>query len=343
MEHQRRKRYSGTHPKHFDEKYKELQPEKYATEIDKIIAKGRTPAGMHLPIMVKEILDILQVKPGQIGIDATLGYGGHTQKILEQLNGKGHLYSLDVDAIEIVKTEQRLRHLGYNEQLWSACNINFKDIDQVLPEDIKADFILADLGVSSMQLDNPQRGFSYKNNGPLDLRLNPTSGIPASELLMELTCKEIEEMLIQYSDEPYASPIAAAIVKNKSRGYIETTSQLRQIIIEALDFLPKKEKEETIKKTCQRVFQAIRIEVNQELSALETFLNQLPSILNSQGRVAILTFHSGEDRLVKKYFKEGFHQGIYQEIAQEVIRLTMEECYQNPRAKSAKLRYAIKK
>ncbi len=343
MEHQRRKRYSGTHPKHFDEKYKELQPEKYATEIDKIIAKGRTPAGMHLPIMVKEILDILQVKPGQIGIDATLGYGGHTQKILEQLNGKGHLYSLDVDAIEIVKTEQRLRQLGYNEQLWSACNINFKDIDQVLPQGIKADFILADLGVSSMQLDNPQRGFSYKNNGPLDLRLNPTSGIPASELLMELTCKEIEEMLIQYSDEPYASQIAAAIVKNKSRGYIETTSQLRQIIIEALSFLPKKEKEETIKKTCQRVFQAIRIEVNQELSALETFLKQLPNVLNSQGRVAILTFHSGEDRLVKKYFKEGFHQEIYQEIAQEVIRPTMEECYQNPRAKSAKLRYAIKK
>ncbi len=343
MEHQRRKRYSGTHPKHFDEKYKELQPAKYATEIDKIIAKGRTPAGMHLPIMVKEILDILQVAPGQIGIDATLGYGGHTQKILEQLDAKGHLYSLDVDAIEIVKTEQRLRQLGYNEQLWSACNINFKDIDQVLPKGTKADFILADLGVSSMQLDNPQRGFSYKNNGPLDLRLNPTSGTPASELLMNLTCKEIEEMLIQYSDEPYASQIAEAIVKNKSRGYIETTSQLRQIIIEALSFLPKKQKEETIKKTCQRVFQAIRIEVNQELTALEIFLNHLPFILNSKGRVAILTFHSGEDRLVKKIFKEGFQQGIYQEIAQEVIRPTMEECYQNPRAKSAKLRYAIKK
>lgn len=343
MEHQRRKRYSGTHPKHFDEKYKEHQPEKYASEIDKIIAKGRTPAGMHLPIMVKEILDILQVTPGQIGIDATLGYGGHTQKILEQLNGKGHLYSLDVDSIEIVKTEQRLRQLGYDEQLWSACNINFKELDQVLPEGIKADFILADLGVSSMQLDNPQRGFSYKNNGPLDLRLNPTSGIPASELLMELTCKEIEEMLIEYSDEPYASQIAAAIVKNKSRGYIETTSQLRQIIIEALAFLPKNQKEEIIKKTCQRVFQAIRIEVNQELTALETFLSQLPNILNNQGKVAILTFHSGEDRLVKKYFKEGFQQGIYQEIAQEVIRPTMEECYQNPRAKSAKLRYAIKK
>lgn len=343
QEHKRRPRYSGTHPKNFHEKYKEHQPEKYADVIDKVIRKGSTPAGMHISIMVQEILDFLQIQPGQKGLDATLGYGGHTRAMLEKLQGKGHIYGLDVDSIESEKTRKRLEDAGYGEDILTVKLINFANIDEVAKEAGKFDFVLADLGVSSMQIDNPERGFSYKVEGPLDLRLNPMKGISAAQRMKELTEQELIGMFVTNSDEPYAEEIANRIKRRESAGRaIETTTQMREAIEEALVRVPKQDREQEVKKACARVFQALRIDVNSEFEVLYAFLEKLPSVLAPGGRVAILTFHSGEDRLVKKSFKELKKAGIYSSVCDDVIRPSQEECFRNPRAKSTKMRWAVR-
>lgn len=434
--HKRRVRYKGTHPRTFEEKYKEHDPEKYADTVARVIEKGSTPAGMHIPIMVKEILDFLQIRPGQKGLDATLGYGGHTRKMLEKLTEasgtseltdqvyikddvqtkndlwenpeensednsrdnpannpednprdnpvdnpednsrdnpannpednstdnpadnsennseevfrrkapEGHLYALDVDPIEIVKTGERLQKAGYGEEILTILQQNFANLETVAKEYGPFDFMLADLGVSSMQIDDPKRGFSYKADGPLDLRLDPQHGIPASQRLRELNREELIGMLVENSDEPYAEQIASEICKTfKKGGSMDTTTALREAIERALCFLPEnKEKKDILKKTCQRVFQALRIDVNSEFEVLEAFLNALPGALADGGRVAILTFHSGEDRLVKKAFQQYYREGIFEEIATDVIRPTAEECRQNGRARSTKMRWAVR-
>lgn len=341
--HKRRIRYSGTHPKRYEEKYKEHNPEKYSDTIEKVIAKGSTPAGMHISICVKEILDFLQIKPGQQGLDATLGYGGHTKAMLECLEGEGHIYALDVDPIESVKTKERLEEKGFGEDILTVLQMNFADIDVVAGKTGVFDFVLADLGVSSMQIDNPERGFTYKFEGPLDLRLNPEKGEPASERLNSVTEEELIGMLEENSDEPYAVEIAAEVMKRKRmKNPVQTTTDFKAAIEAALSFLPEKERKEMVKKSCKRCFQALRIDVNSEFEVLYSFLDKLPDALASGGRVAILTFHSGEDRLVKKAFKQGKKQGIYSEIAEEVIRPSAEECNRNPRARSTKMRWAVK-
>ena len=341
--HKRRVRYSGTHPRKFSEKYKELNPEKYQDTIERVISKGSTPAGMHISICVQEILTFLQIKPGMKGLDATLGYGGHRRKMLEALQGRGHLYALDVDPIEIVKTTKRLREAGFSEEIFTPISENFANVDRVAEQYGPFDFLLADLGVSSMQIDNPERGFSYKQEGPLDLRLNPQNGEPASERLQKMNREEIEGMLIDNSDEPYAAEIARAIAGRNRKGQkIDTTTKLAELIGETLAFLPEKERKEAVKKSCARVFQALRIDVNSEFEVLEAFLTKLPSCMAPGGRIAILTFHSGEDRLVKHAFKEGKKAGIYSEVAEDVIRPSGEECVKNPRAKSTKMRWAIR-
>lgn len=341
--HKRRVRYSGTHPRKFSEKYKELNPEKYQDTIERVISKGSTPAGMHISICVQEILTFLQIKPGMKGLDATLGYGGHSRKMLEALQGRGHLYALDVDPIEIVKTTKRLREAGFSEEIFTPISENFANVDRVAEQYGSFDFLLADLGVSSMQIDNPERGFSYKQEGPLDLRLNPQNGEPASERLRKMNREEIEGMLIDNSDEPYAAEIARAIVGRNRKGQkIDTTTKLAELIGETLAFLPEKERKEAVKKSCARVFQALRIDVNSEFEVLEAFLTKLPSCMAPGGRIAILTFHSGEDRLVKRAFKEGKKAGIYSEVAEDVIRPSSEECVKNPRAKSTKMRWAVR-
>ncbi len=343
VKHQRRVRYKGTHPKNYKEKYKEHHPEKYGDTISKVIQKGSTPAGMHISICVNEILDFLQIKPGQKGLDVTLGYGGHTLQMMKQLENKGHMYALDIDPIESVKTKKRLADQGYGEEILTIRNMNFADIDQIAKEAGPFDFILADLGVSSMQIDNPERGFSYKTEGPLDLRLNPQKGISAAERLKELTREEIIGMLLENSDEPYAVEITNGIMQAYKAGKtIDTTTELREIIEKALAFLPKEEQKETMKKSCQRTFQALRIDVNSEFEVLEAFLEKLPDALNPGGRVAILTFHSGEDRMVKKSFKRFMKEGLYAEVAKDVIRPSAQECHQNPRARSTKMRWAVK-
>jgi len=341
--HKRRVRYSGTHPKTFREKYKEQNPEKYADTIEKVIRKGSTPAGMHISICVKEILDFLEIRPGMKGLDATLGYGGHTTEMLKKLAGKGHMYALDVDPIEIVKTKERLKERGFGEEILTIRQMNFADIDKLVPEAGTFDFVLADLGVSSMQIDNPERGFTYKADGPLDLRLDPEKGVSAAERLKNMDMEEIAGMFAENSDEPYAGEIAREIAKrNRKRQYIETTTELKEVIEQVLTFLPEKERKEAVKKSCQRCFQALRIDVNQEFEVLESFLSKLPGILAPGGRAAILTFHSGEDRLVKHYFKEGKKEGLYCEVANDVIRPSAEECQRNPRARSTKMRWAIR-
>lgn len=341
--HKRRVRYSGTHPRKFSEKYKELNPEKYQDTIERVISKGSTPAGMHISICVQEILTFLQIQPGMKGLDATLGYGGHSRKMLEALQGRGHLYALDVDPIEIVKTTKRLREAGFSEEIFTPISENFANVDRVAEQYGPFDFLLADLGVSSMQIDNPERGFSYKQEGPLDLRLNPQNGEPASERLQKMNREEIEGMLIDNSDEPYAAEIARAITGKLRKGQkIDTTTKLAELIGETLAFLPEKERKEAVKKSCARVFQALRIDVNSEFEVLEAFLTKLPSCMAPGGRIAILTFHSGEDRLVKRAFKEGKKAGIYSEVAEDVIRPSSEECVKNPRAKSTKMRWAVR-
>lgn len=341
--HKRRVHYSGKYPKRYEEKYKEQNPEKYADTVAHVIEKGSTPAGMHISIMVNEILDFLQIKPGQKGLDATLGYGGHTSAMLEKLEGQGHIWGLDVDPIESAKTKERLAKKGYGEDLLTVKLTNFKNIDQVAEEAGKFNFMLADLGVSSMQIDNPERGFSYKVDGPLDLRMNPQKGDSAAERLKQVTEEELVGMLVENSDEPYAEEIAEEIFVMRRNGQeIETTTDLRNAIERALEFLPDAEKKEMVKKSCQRTFQALRIDVNSEFEVLYEFLGKLPGVLAPGGRVAILTFHSGEDRLVKKAFKQGYKEGIYSEISKDVIRPSAEECRKNGRARSTKMRWAVR-
>ena len=343
QQHKRRVRYRGTHPRHFHEKYKELNPGKYQDTIAHVIEKGGTPAGMHISIMVPEILEVLKIQPGMRGLDATLGYGGHTAKMLECLQGQGHICALDVDPIEIEKTRARLASMGYGDELLTVLRKNFAEIDTVAEEYGRFQFVLADLGVSSMQIDDPSRGFTYKYDGPLDLRLDPTKGTSAAARLRELTREELEGMLLTNSDEPYAAQIAKAITTVfRKGGRIDTTLALRDVIAGALSMLPEEEKKEALKKSCARTFQALRIDVNSEFEVLEEFLEKLPKALAPGGRAAILTFHSGEDRLVKKSLKNLYKEGIYQEISADVIRPSAEECNRNSRARSTKLRWAVR-
>ena len=344
VKHKRRERYSGTHPRSYKEKYKEHNPEKYADTVERVIQRGGTPAGMHISIMVQEILDFLQIRPGQTGLDATLGYGGHTSAMLAKLEGQGHLYALDVDPIESEKTKKRLADKGFGPEILTVRLQNFADVDQVCRDTgVKFDFILADLGVSSMQIDNPERGFTYKVEGPLDLRMNPLKGVTAAQRLKEVDYDEFVGMLIENSDEPYAEEIARVVMGRLSRAEpVETTTQLKNAIEEALSFLPKKEQKDAVKKSCARTFQALRIDVNSEFEVLYTFLEKLPDVLAPGGRVAILTFHSGEDRLVKKSFKQFAREGLYSEIAADVIRPTAGECVRNSRARSTKMRWAVR-
>ena len=340
--HQRRIRYKGTHPKTFQEKYKELQPENYANDVAKVIQKGRTPAGMHLSICVKEILEFLQIAPGQTGLDATLGYGGHAAEMMKCLQSKGRLYAIDVDPLELPRTKDRLERMGFGSEILQIKQMNFSQIDQLVSESGPLNFVLADLGVSSMQIDNPERGFSFKYEGPLDLRLNPDMGISAADRLKTISLDELQGMLIENADEPYAAQIARSIISSRKKGIdIVTTTQLKTIINDSLKSIPRIS-EEDIKKSCQRCFQALRVDVNNEFEALDEFLEKLPDVLASGGRVAILSFHSGEDRRVKKSFKRFFQEGVYREIAPDPIRPSAEECHANSRARSAKMRWAIK-
>ena len=351
--HKRRVRYSGRNPRRFDEKYKERDPQRYADTVAKVLASGKTPAGTHRPIMVVEILAALAPQPGELAVDCTLGYGGHAQEILARLQPGGRLLGLDADPVELPKTEARLRAAGFGPEIFTAIRSNFAGLPQALAavaavhdgrdEEISrhsqsaatgADCILADLGVSSMQIDDPARGFSVKMDGPLDMRMNPQRGFPASALLVKTSPDAQATLLEENADEPRASELAAALAGK----FLATTKTLAAAIRAASPHLDREDCDLTVR----RVFQALRIAVNDEFSALDMLLRHLPACLNPGGRVAILTFHSGEDRRVKKSFEMGLRNGFYTEIAAEVIRPTPEERHDNPRSAPAKLRWARK-
>jgi 16S rRNA (cytosine1402-N4)-methyltransferase len=342
--HKRRVRYKGTHPRHFTEKYKELNADRYADDIQKVMQRGQTPAGMHRPICVDPILEILNPQPGSLGFDATLGYGGHTLEFLKRITPGGKLFATDVDPMESARTESRLRALGYDENTLAIHRMNFAGIAKVCEEAGRGfDFVLADLGVSSMQIDNPERGFTFKADGPLDLRLNPTRGLSAADWIRKSSQGDLALMLYDHADEPHAEAIAAGIFAKRES--IRTTLQLAETVRSALQTelgnkVSKTERDEQLKASLQRTFQALRIAVNDEFGALDRFLALLPHCLAPGGRVAILTFHSGEDRRVKKSFRGFEREGVYAEVAPEPIRPSPEERHANPRSACAKLRWA---
>ena len=262
--------------------------------------------------MVAEVLEFLAPEAGQIAVDCTLGYGGHAQELLARLQPGGRLLGLDVDPVELSRTETRLRGLGFGPETFSVHHSNFAGLAQILAQAglPGADIVLADLGVSSMQLDDPSRGFSSKHDGPLDMRMNPRRGQSASALLQRLRPAALQELLEEGADEPRAAELAAALAGRT----FATTSELAGAVTAAL---PRMAGENRALAT-RRVFQALRIAVNDEFSALEMFLRRLPDCLNPGGRAAVLTFHSGEDRRVKKAFESGVVSGVYEEISDEV-------------------------
>ena len=332
--HRRRPRYRGKNPRRFAEKYKEHDPARYSATVAKVIAAGKTPAGAHRPVMVAEILGALAPQPGEIAIDCTLGYGGHAEEILTRLQPGGHLLGLDADPIELPKTAARLRSLGFDSRIFTSERTNFAGLPQALARAglNGADIILADLGVSSMQLDDPARGFSAKHDGPLDLRMNPQRGPPASLFLQKIERDKLVRLLLENADEPHAAILAPVLAGRLFPGTGALSAAIRAN-------LPRLDKE-AADLSVRRVFQALRIAVNDEFSALDTFLRNLPMCMSPGGRVAILTFHSGEDRRVKKAFAAGLRDGSYARIATEVIRPTAAERHSNPRSTSAKLRWA---
>lgn len=330
--HRRRPRYAGKNPRRFEEKYKELQPEKYPETVSRVLASGKTPAGMHVPIMVREILEVLAPGSGDHVIDCTLGYGGHARELLAAIKPGGHLLGLDVDPLEQPRTEQRLRALGFGPEIFSVRRANFAALPRIVAETGPADCLLADLGVSSMQIDTPERGFSVKIPGPLDMRMNPAKGRPASELLAGISPADLASLLHENADEPRAEFLASKLA---GRSFAVTTN-LADAIRAALPRLPEAEQEKSVR----RVFQALRIAVNDEFGALDTLLRHLPECLAPGGRAAILTFHSGEDRRVKQSFDTALREGRYSEICPYILRASAEETRTNPRASSAKLRWA---
>jgi len=334
--HKRRSRYPGKNPRRFEEKYKERDPEKYPDTVAHVLASGKTPAGMHVPIMVGEILDVLAPQPGETFVDCTLGYGGHALEILPRLLPDGRLIGLDVDPLEQPRTEERLRSLGFGPGVFQVRRANFAGLPRTLTDLglTGADGILADLGVSSMQIDTPSRGFSVKTPGPLDMRMNPNKGQPVSALLAKIAAEELETLLRENADEPRAAALAARLAGRT----FSLTTELAETVRSALPNISGDERDKTVR----RVFQALRVAVNDEFTALDTLLKHLPSCLKAGGRVAILTFHSGEDRRVKKAFLAGLRDGHYSDIASDVRRPGATERRDNPRSTSAKLRWAVR-
>jgi 16S rRNA (cytosine1402-N4)-methyltransferase len=335
--HRRRPRYSGKNPRRFEEKYKEHNPQRYGDTVAKVLASGKTPAGTHRPIMVVEVLEVLKPQPGEVAVDCTLGYGGHAREILPKLQPGGRLIGLDVDPIELPKAEARLRELGFGTDVFVAHRSNFAGLAKILAAEqlTGADMVLADLGVSSMQIDDPGRGFSVKFEGPLDMRMNPSRGQPARVLVERINADELADLLQENADEPHARVLADALAGKT----FPTTTALANAICHTL---LRKVIDEELDNSIRRVFQALRIAVNDEFSALDSFLRNLPACLNPGGRVAIVTFHSGEDRRVKKFFEAGLLGGLYADIAREVIRPSPAERHDNPRSTPAKLRWARK-
>jgi 16S rRNA (cytosine1402-N4)-methyltransferase len=269
-----------------------------------------------------------------------LGFGGHTQALWRAIQPGGHLLSLDADPIEFARTTARLQAAGMTPETWTARRCNFAGLMKALGDQGwhgGVEVIFADLGLSSMQIDNPARGFTFKTDGPLDMRMNPQRGKSAAAFLAEVSVPDLQALLEENADESRAACLAEGLVRQADS--LTTTRALADAVRR---LLPGKIPASEMDLTVRRVFQALRIAVNDEFGALDTLLRHLPLALRSGGRVAILTFHSGEDRRVKKALQDGRRAGHYRATADEIIRPSREEQRRNPRSSSAKLRWAVR-
>jgi 16S rRNA (cytosine1402-N4)-methyltransferase len=345
-EHRRRPRYHGSHPKDYTQKYKEHNLAAYPQIEAHVRAKGNTPAGTHVPVLVQEVMACLKPEPGNIVVDCTVGYGGHALEFLKRITPGGRLIGLDIDAAELERTHRRLSQA---EAAVSFHRSNFAGIAKVLSQEKLDgfDIIFADLGVSSMQIDNPERGMSYKHEGPLDMRMDDRQKRTGADLLNSLSEEELGEALWELADEPDHRQIAHGIVVRRAIERITRTSQLVQLIFDAkgLDHKTWRRQQHDAKSgalhPAARTFQALRILVNDELGALRELLRVAPYCLCPGGRLGIVSFHSGEDRLVKQALRDGVRAGIYASAADEVITPTLQEIHTNPRSASAKFRWAL--
>jgi len=320
-----------------------MHPEDHPDEIAKVLARGETPAGSHRPIMVEEVLEALDPRPGQTVMDCTLGYGGHARELYAAVQPGGRLLAVDVDPFELPRTQSRLKELGYPEPSLLVRRMNFSGVPDWIAEitDSGVDILFADLGLSSMQLDDPARGFSYKFQGPLDMRMSPEQGPSAATWLAHATTAELTNILEENADLSGVEDLSQAILQAHDRDPKQSTRDLAGVIRHEVMRRPQ-EFDDTPDGIVRRVFQALRIAVNGEFDALDHLLEGLPSCMKSGGRVAFLTFHSGEDRRVKKAFKAGLNRGDFSEVARRVIRPSPEEQRANSRSGAAKLRVAIR-
>jgi len=342
----RRPRYNGSHPKSFRQKYKEHAIDAHPELLAHLRAKGKTPAGTHIPILTEEILSVLKPAPGDIVADCTVGYGGHASEFLRRIGPGGKLVGFDVDGAELERTRQRLSQLPTPMCLHRS---NFAGIASVMCKEGLAgfDIIFADLGVSSMQIDNPDRGMSYKHAGPLDMRMDDRRKRTAADLLNTLSERELSEALWELADEPDHQAIAHQIVALRSVETFTNTAQLVGLIFDIKGLTDKDWKQQRrlnpgLLHPAARTFQALRMLVNDELGSLRELLRVAPFCLRPGGRIGIISFHSGEDRLVKQSFCNGLHEGLYQSMATEVIVPQRSEIASNPRSASAKFRWAVK-
>jgi 16S rRNA (cytosine1402-N4)-methyltransferase len=292
----------------------------------------------HIPVLLSQVLDVLDPRPGQVIVDCTLGLGGHAATILERVRPDGRLIGIDFDPANIELAREHLTKIGSEFHLFHN---NFAALPTVLAQAgvDKADGVLADIGVASTQLDDPARGFSFKRHGPLDMRMDSTRGQPASTLVNKMPERELAAALRELGDEEDADEIARLIVERRERRPIQTTRDLMEIVCEARDFTIERAAGAKLH-PATRTFQALRILVNRELANLDRLLAVLPDCLKPGGVAAIITFHSGEDRRVKAAFKEGRETGAYAEIAREPLVADDAEVRANGRARSAKLRWA---
>jgi 16S rRNA (cytosine1402-N4)-methyltransferase len=306
-----------------------------------------TPAGEHRAVLLNEVLAALAPQPGETLVDCTIGWAGHAAELLIRVGPGGRLIGADLDAENLARARERL--VGINLP-FTLHHGNFAGLPGILAGEglTAADMVLADLGMSSMQVDDPERGFSYVRDGPLDMRMDRTRGRTASHILETIGEADLSQALRDLGDEPEADRIAAAILAARGQGRpIQRTCELAQIILDAVRpaeggspwrLHPSPQRWET--HPAARTFQALRILVNRELANLESLLRALPGALKPGGRAAIISFHSGEDRLVKVAFRDGERAGLYAAVSSEPIRASLDERAANPRSRSAKLRWA---
>ncbi|MCC6464843.1 MAG: 16S rRNA (cytosine(1402)-N(4))-methyltransferase RsmH [Planctomycetes bacterium] len=329
--HKRRKRYAGTHPRTFEERYKEHDPTRFPEITAHVRAQGRTPAGSHVPILLQEVLTALTPQPGETVLDCTLGYGGHAAALART---GATVIAVDLDGEELARTRERLAQQGLKI---SAHQGNFAGIGAILQtEGLQGvDCLLADLGVSSMQLDKPERGFGFKGAGPLDMRMDRTRGRTAADLVAQASVEELEQILHENGDVQRAAELAAALKARPPR----TTRDLADTALRAAGINPVtfRRRGAGDKHPAAPVFQALRMAVNREPANLEQLLRSLPWVLNPGGRAALITFHSGEERRVRDALAAGLAEGLFDQADVNGIRPTAQEVRDNPRARSARL------